>query len=269
MTLLFTSYIVSLGIFLVSFFVESTFPIDGFHTSTIEAFLYVGFGLLLALFSVLNSLHISKLVKNNSNQRLLFSISILTTFWLLAKAFGGIWNLPFYVDNIRLTQSFSDTQFEKVGDNFYQLNGEIGAQSLTSLKVLPLNEDTVIQLESGGGLIQPAIEIANLVSLKKVTVYVENECSSACVLVALKAKKLIASPDALFGFHRGSSVSNSENSLNRYISEQATETLRFELQANGVDESILKLVTTTDSESISYLTGEALFHKGFVDSLYP
>jgi hypothetical protein len=53
------------------------------------------------------------------------------------------------------------------------------------------------------------------------------------------------------------------------MSEKATETLRFELENNGVDESILKLVTTTDNESISYLTGEELFNKGLVDSLYP
>lgn len=267
--MLFKSYLISLGLLLLSFFVESTFAIDVYHTTSTEAFLYVVVGVLLALFSIINSLHISQLIKKNPNQRLLFSISVITTLWLVVKAFGGLWNLPSYIENIRLIQTYSNAQFEKVGDNFYELTGMIGVQTHTSFKELPLNEDTVIQIESGGGLIEPAIEIANLVSLKKVTVYVENECLSACVLVAIKAKTLIASPKALFGFHRGSSVSRKENSLNKYMSEKATETLLLELQMNGMDESILKLVTTTESESMSYLTGEELFNKGFVDYLYP
>ena len=266
--MLFTSYLISLGLLLISFFVESIFAIDVYYNSKAEAFLYVVFGALLALFSILNSLHISQLIKENSNQKLLFSISIMTSLWLVVKAFGGIWNLPSYIENIRLSQSYG-TQFEETGDNFYQLNGYIGVQTLTHLKSLPLNEDTVVQLESGGGLIGPAIEIANLISRKKVTVYVVSECSSACVLIAIRAKTLKASPDALFGFHRGSSLSNKENSLNKFASEKATETLLFELQLNGVDENILKLVTTTDSKSMSYLTGEELFNKGFVDSLHP
>lgn len=267
--MLFTSYLISLGLLLLSFFVESEFVVDVYHSTITEAFLYAGLGVLLALFSVLNALHISQLIKNNSNQRLLFSISVLTSLWLLAKAFGGVWNLPSFIENIRLIQSYSEAQFEEIGDNFYQLNGKIGVQTSASFKELPINEDTVIQLESGGGLIEPAIEIANLISLKKVTVYIENECSSACVLIAVKAERLIASPDALFGFHRGSSVSHKETSLNKYMSEKATETLLLELQMNGVDETILELVTTTDSESMSYLTGEELFNKGFVDYLYP
>jgi ATP-dependent protease ClpP protease subunit/heme/copper-type cytochrome/quinol oxidase subunit 4 len=267
--LLVVSYLISIGLLLISIFVESAFPIDIYSISESEALLYVGFGIVLALFSILNSLHLFQLVKNNSNQRLLFSVSIFTTFWLVAKAFGGVWNLPSYLENIKLVQSFSNAQFEKVDDDFYQLNGHIGLQTLTSFKTIPLNERTVIKLESGGGLIEPAIEIANLVSLNKVTVYIDKECSSACVLIAIKAKTLIASPQALFGFHRGSSVSKKENSINKYMSEKATETLRFELENNGVDESILKLVTTTDNESISYLTGEELFNKGLVDSLYP
>lgn len=262
------SYLISLGLFLISIFIESNFSIDVQHTSKPEALVFVGFEAVVALFSVLNSLHLSELIKKSSNQRLLFSVSLFATLWLVATAFGGIWNLPSSIENIELVQSYSDAKFEKVGDNCYRLNGHIGLQASTSLKTLPLNENTVIQLNSGGGLLEPAIEIANLISLNHVTVYVDSECLSACVLIAIKAEKLIASEDALFGFHRASSVSKKVNSLSKYASEKATETLRFELEMSGADESILTLVTTTDNEAMAYLTGEDLFKKGLVDSLY-
>ena len=70
-------------------------------------------------------------------------------------------------------------------------------------------------LDSGGGLVLAALEIS------KHTIYthVENECSSACVMIAASGTKRSACSDARFGLHQATASSGTQRMKEFYSSD--------------------------------------------------
>ncbi len=91
-----------------------------------------------------------------------------------------------------------------VVENELQLVGYINFTSARELtNYLRYNPAiAMLCLESPGGRLGPAVALGTEIAERKLPVYVEVECSSACALAFVASPKRIVSPEAKLGFHR-------------------------------------------------------------------
>jgi hypothetical protein len=112
-------------------------------------------------------------------------------------------------------------------------------------------KDTVIGLDlsSTGGDLEEGVQIATLAHQKKLSVYVSNECSSACAFVFFAAAKRYLGKDSKIGVH---SVSD-----NRDIEDLSSMRLTLKLARLsaklGVPNSAIGKMVTTRPSNITWL----------------
>lgn len=158
--------------------------------------------------------------------------------------------------------------FVYAGDGVLLLDGEIGFDTFESLvRESALNEIRLVQLHSGGGLIESAARIGAFIADNDLATFVNSGCESACVIVALSSAKLYVTPDARFGFHRGSALANPDSELGRFVSGLATDDLIARLGALGVPEEILDRARNTPPDQMHHVSGEDLHRAGLADYL--
>ncbi|MGB3316765.1 MAG: hypothetical protein WBB85_20405, partial [Albidovulum sp.] len=126
---------------------------------------------------------------------------------------------------------------------------------------------SVLELDSGGGRIDSAQSIGDFVVKNQIEVHVNGTCASACVIVALRARRLLALPEADFGFHRGSAIADTDSELGRFAGRTATLEMFKELRKGGIPDEILQVGQETSADSMYYVTGQKLHAAGVVDAL--
>jgi ATP-dependent protease ClpP protease subunit len=163
---------------------------------------------------------------------------------------------------------FDGAQITLQGHNFAILEGLIGKATLPSLQAL-VSENNIkfLELRSGGGLIDPAIQLADYLRVEKISSVNYTHCESACVIVALGGKSLYASPKSVFGFHQGSSIASRDSQLGRLTGKIGTDVLFSALKDRGVPLKILEKAMKTPSKEMYYLTGIEMFDLGLVKRL--
>jgi len=148
-------------------------------------------------------------------------------------------------------------------EGFVVLDGEIGHDTLLSLQaLLPDESIPMLLLRSPGGIIGVGVELGEILEENQIDVLVPENCESACVIVALSAARLFVSPDASFGFHRGSAVASDHSQLGRYIGNISTAHYVSVLRDLGIPESVLEITENTPTDDMYYLTGEELIEFG-------
>ncbi len=120
-------------------------------------------------------------------------------------------------------------------------------------------EVTWIRLESGGGRVGPARELARMIIDRGLSVRVWDECSSACVLPFLAADVRALSRKARIGLHRYSD----ENGLQFAIPEEMARDRQF-LIKRGVSEAFLDKAYATPPDDMWYPSFEELVAAGVV-----
>ena len=126
------------------------------------------------------------------NGRIMNSLSLIdlaTILLLLFFLFISIGKILDFSFNVKFQSSiieFDGDPIISLGKNKAYLNGIIGQKSFDMLTNIN-NIDTVkvLKLNSPGGLIGNALEIAEFVKSNGISIIVEDECSSACVLIAI------------------------------------------------------------------------------------
>lgn len=113
----------------------------------------------------------------------------------------------------------------------------------------------LLKLNSRGGLIGEAVEIAKLVRAANITTRVASgaRCSSACSLVFVAGKQKIAEPTGNIGVHRGRDLKTGKDS------KTATETMARVLRSYGVPEQIIRKLESTNTEAMSWLSPHELY----------
>jgi ATP-dependent protease ClpP protease subunit len=148
------------------------------------------------------------------------------------------------------------------------LDGLIGTSTLPSLQAM-VSEKPIkyLVLRSGGGLVESAIELADYLRSKRISSVNVTYCKSACVIVALSGQPLYASPNAVFGFHQGSSIASENSQIGRLIGKFATDNLISTLRVRGVPEKVLDKAMKTPPDKMLHLTGREMFDLGLVKHL--
>jgi hypothetical protein len=200
------------------------------------------------------------------------SLAVLLSWILLLPqagfAIGGLLNYQSGLDIMLALSKAYGVEARFVGDGLIVLDGMIGLGTFESLYEQYIwNDVRMVQLTSGGGLLEEAKKIAVFVREKEIAIWVNSSCESACVIIALASPDIYVAPNALFGFHRGSAVGSPDSELGRFIGGAATEDYMAQLKRLGVPHYILKKVQETRPDDMHYVTGRELFDIGLADHL--
>jgi len=222
---------------------------------------------IAALLGLLIGVYLPRRVEQKSPERLLVLLVWTGITVQLTFAAGSVVSLPDRLSSTIAVEAMDTARISEPEQGYLVLKGGIGPKTADDFASKDLVRASVLELDSEGGIISSAMTIADLVQTYQIRTFVQGECLSACVLIAVKGHEVIATPDALFGFHRGSSTSERDSSHTRYQSQDATTFLHDELDRSGVPRSILQTMIATDSDDMTYYTGRELYKAGVIDRL--
>ena len=133
------------------------------------------------------------------------------------------------------------------------------AQAL--LRLIKANPQVrAIHLTSNGGLVEPALLVANAIQLRRATTYVPSICVSACTFLFLGGEERYLAPGAALGFHQAwRTVADRDNSLVRM-----NEKIRARFAAREVEASFVQRAITTPSSQLWYPTASELETAGVI-----
>jgi hypothetical protein len=116
-----------------------------------------------------------------------------------------------------------------------------------------------IRLESPGGNIQPAIQVAVLIHERGLDTYVGRLCASACTITFLGGKRRWLGPGARLGFHQASAPGFPSDLVNGYL-RAAYESFRipaaFITRVLSTPPSDLWFPTRPELRAVNYTTGD-------------
>ena len=213
-----------------------------------------------------SALQVAMLIDHNG--RIMNSLSLIdlaTILLLLFFLFISIGKILDFSFNVKFQSSiieFDGDPIISLGKNKAYLNGIIGQKSFDMLTNIN-NIDTlkVLKLNSPGGLIGNALEIAEFVKSNGISIIVEDECSSACVLIAISSNKLYTSKYSKFGFHNAASITKPKSEIGKFSSTKGSRKMFSFLQKNGIPIDIIDVAKNTDSSEIYYVSGSEFINR--------
>jgi len=191
-----------------------------------------------------------------SNLNILDLISAILIVCLFFANIGSTFDYFFTRANNQVLNANPGTEVIVSGDRVAYLNGEIGYATFLSL--IQANETETIrylELDSPGGIIEPAILIGNYLREEKITAVVVHECASACALIAFNSHELLTKEQALFGFHNARSLAKADSERGRFNSELGSEIMFSKLAQLGIPEHILNKAKDTAADEMYYVSG--------------
>ena len=119
--------------------------------------------------------------------------------------------------------------------------------------VLDAIDTDIVVVDSGGGRIDEAIEIARIIRERKLNtfIYGNNVCSSACLLLFMSGETKFAQPGAALGVH-------SASNRNGRRSESGTQQMADYLRSVGVPGDIIKRMRRTAPMDMDWLSEDQL-----------
>ena len=117
----------------------------------------------------------------------------------------------------------------------------------------------MVLLESPGGRVVEAAQIADMVKERGLRTRVAFECSSACTLVFLNGAKRDLAPSAQLGFHRVATGAS-----NAWIDEVANAAMAPAYLGAGLPQNFIDRINATDNRSIWYPTRDELISAGVI-----
>jgi ATP-dependent protease ClpP protease subunit len=67
-----------------------------------------------------------------------------------------------------------------------------------------------LELNSGGGNLAVALDLGNIIKMRKMTTIALNRCKSSCVYLFISGEQRIASKHTVFGMHKGRNTKSGE-----------------------------------------------------------
>lgn len=149
------------------------------------------------------------------------------------------------------------------GGNDIEFRGGIRTGSSKELeKILtsvPLAK--VLHIESSGGRVYEAVEMAKTVKEKNMTTYTSRNCQSAATIILLAGKERVIAVDAKVGFH-----SASFPGLSAEEKQQLDKIMRSIMKQGGVSDSFINRILATPSDDMWYPTYKEMLDAGVVTS---
>ena len=258
----------SLALILVLFFPVA----DYFYGNQSSAFLSVLITVLIFWMFLLLAIGFQILLMLDEKGQFIDSLSfidlaaVLVIICFFFVGIGKIINFSFDVESRVNLGSYKGNSITIKSQNKAYLKGEIGSKTLTSLiEFHNQNKFTTLELDSTGGLIQTSLDIANFVQLHDISTVVVNECSSACVLIAMSGKRLITVPSAQFGFHNAESIADPYSQKGKFQSALGSELMFSFLENKRIPKYVLDKAKQTDAASMYYVCGLDLINLRLAD----
>ena len=257
------------SILAISLIVISILPLETYFDSILGNYYLselLHLGILWIVLLSGSALQIAMLIDHNG--RIMNSLSLIdlaTILLLLFFLFISIGKILDFSFNVKFQSSiieFDGDPIISLGKNKAYLNGIIGQKSFDMLTNIN-NIDTVkvLKLNSPGGLIGNALKIAEFVKTNGISIIVEDECSSACVLIAISSNKLYTSKYSKFGFHNAASITKPEREIGKFSSTKGSRKMFSFLQKNGIPIDIINIAKNTDSSEIYYISGSEFINR--------
>ena len=181
----------------------------------------------------------------------------------IAYGVNLIFTSSFKISDAENLKNYSGSPVTVISKKLLYINGPIGSLTFETLKQIAEGSDIkALELNSSGGLIDTALNIASFIAKNKIITVVKGQCASACVLIAISGQQLIVSPNAKFGFHNASSISQPESELGKYNSMLASEAMFAFLKKGGIPSDIIKKAEATPANEMYYVKGADLISQG-------
>jgi hypothetical protein len=199
----------------------------------------------------------------------LFVLSVCASLALTINAgsFGfvatDIYRMKLAVD------AWGDAEIRKSGDGRVTIIGPLGQHLMRDFTALDVTSGPVkiIEITSEGGLVDQALELAQQVELRRISVVVRQHCLSACILIAVASPESYADEEAVFGFHRTSPVADVETEIAEYAADQmGRNSLEF-LSQHGVPQSILEEAAKHGPESVYIVSASKMVELGAISGI--
>jgi hypothetical protein len=141
-------------------------------------------------------------------------------------------------------------------------NGGMGAGATEKVKALLDAAPAVrtLQLNSIGGRLVEANQLAKLVRARQLDTYVEGECVSACTYVFLAGNDRAATPTAKIGFHKPSTAGAREPEEERASIDEMSRVYR----EDGIPEEFIQKVVSTEAVGMWYPSREELIRANVI-----
>lgn len=224
-----------------------------------------GAALLLVCVISMLSIHNTKVPETGKAAIIIgWLITLVFAFEMLSSAVN--FQLRFDIE-----KGIKNTEFARVTydpEGLFFLDGVIGEETTSSLnELLVVHGKKPLVINSVGGSIEAAMQMADTVSDNQLTVIVASECSSACVLVAIASDNLLALPESQFGFHQGSIFGSNQSGMAQFWAKSANGSLMLALREGGIPESILAVASRTPPEDMHYVSAQQMKSLGIVASI--
>ena len=116
-----------------------------------------------------------------------------------------------------------------------------------------------ISITSPGGRLETALQIASIISERKLNTVVFGDCSSACTIIFLSGKTRLLDVDSALGFHSPSVLGLSDLEA-RFRSPEVTDVY----EAAGLSEAFISKALRTPSTTMWYPSDDTLIRQGAV-----
>jgi len=192
-------------------------------------------------------------------------------FAVLELAHAATWVLAghdFYAVRVAI-EAEPDATILSRADGTIVVDGRIGPGFAADLRaaVDQAAPAAAIELTSQGGLIDQALDAAAFLEASGVPVTVRDHCLSACVLLAVGARRTLAEPGALFGFHRAYPVVTTTSEIAEFGTAAMIESATAFLRGHGVPDDVLAEADGYGPDELYVLTAEDMVAIGAITGL--
>jgi hypothetical protein len=144
------------------------------------------------------------------------------------------------------------------------LHGALGAGSAAEVRRLleAAPGVRIVMLDSPGGRIKEAEDLAALVSANGLDTYVEGHCESACTYVFLAGRDRAATPTANIGFHSPTFPGLDESAKRALLSR-----MQAVYREAGISQGFLDKIAATPAESMWYPNRKELIDNGVINRM--
>jgi hypothetical protein len=155
-------------------------------------------------------------------------------------------------------------------DGLLHIEGPIGHRLLGDIE-RKVGRDRIerIEIESPGGYLDPAFDLADMIERRSIPVLVRHECLSACLLIAFASPDTSATEDAVFGFHRTASYPPILLGLVPIASPETDEIFNDFLAKHGVPLKVLREGRQHGPYSMYEVSALKMLDFGVIQKLVP
>jgi ATP-dependent protease ClpP protease subunit len=151
------------------------------------------------------------------------------------------------------------------------VDGTIGASFFADMMSNHSDKEPIktIEINSGGGLVDQAMKLADFIEKQKITVVVGERCLSACVIVAVASPDLTAHESSIFGFHQSAPVAETTSQLFKLGFKSIYADSNKFLSDHGVPADIMKQAEAHKPEQMYEVKAADMMKAGVVKKVIP